>query len=95
MKNVGENIRKHLQKNLEALHRFEARKTTFMTAREQITREIEEARSIWLETLEQLPHQEFSKKKEISYFSKMPNNGLKFYFATSLLATSLPYLCTM
>ena len=64
MKNVGESIIKCLQKNQEALHRFQARKAAFLATREQITRDIEEARSIWIETLEQLPRQEFSEKKE-------------------------------
>ncbi len=63
MKNVGENIIKCLQKNQEALQRFQARKEAFLATRKQTTRDIEEARNIWLETLKQLPGQEFSDKK--------------------------------
>ena len=44
----------------EALHRFKTRKEIFLRAKEQITKDIEEARTIWKNTLEQLPTQPFS-----------------------------------
>lgn len=60
MKNVGDNIKKSLMKQQEALNRFRARKAAFLFAREKITKEIEEARTIWEKTLEQLPNLPFN-----------------------------------
>jgi hypothetical protein len=60
MKNVGENIKKCLQKSQEALHQFQRRKDAFLINREQILTDIEQARIIWIKTLEQLPGQEFN-----------------------------------
>jgi hypothetical protein len=60
MNNVGDNIKKSLLKQQEALNRFRARKAAFLFAKEQITKEIEEARTIWEKTLEQLPNQPFN-----------------------------------
>lgn len=41
------------------MDKFKARKNAFLLAKEQITKNIEEARNIWIKTLEQLPKQEF------------------------------------
>ena len=50
-------------KREEAINRFNARREAFLVAKEQITNEFEEARNIWIKTLEQLPLQEFRDKK--------------------------------
>ena len=60
MSNIGNTIRKSLQKRQEALERFKARKESFLLFREQTKNDIEEAREIWAKTLEQLPKQEFN-----------------------------------
>lgn len=60
MSNTGDNIRKSLLKRQEALERFKARKKSFLLFSEQTKRDIEEAREIWENTLEQLPKQEFN-----------------------------------
>lgn len=44
----------------EALERFQSKKREYLSSREQILNEIEEARIIWKKTLEQLPPQPFS-----------------------------------
>ncbi len=59
MKNVGAGIRNSMIKRQAALERFRERKIAFLTAREEITKEIEEARTIWEETLKQLPNLPF------------------------------------
>lgn len=60
MNNTGNKIRKSLLKRQEALNRFKARKEAFFLAKEQITKDIEEARNIWINTLKLLPKQEFN-----------------------------------
>ena len=60
MDNAVNNIRKGLLKRQEALSRFKARKEAYLLAKDQITKDIEEARNIWKNTLEQLPNQEFN-----------------------------------
>jgi hypothetical protein len=60
MKNAGESIRRSIIKRQEALENFQKKKIEFHTAKEQITRDINEARAIWKETLEKLPRQPFS-----------------------------------
>ena len=57
--NAVNNMRKGLLKRQEALNRFKARKEAFLLAKEQITKDIEEARNIWKKTMERLPKQEF------------------------------------
>jgi hypothetical protein len=59
MKNITDSIKKSLLKRQEALDRFEARKAAFLFTKQQITKDIEEARNIWINTLQQLPKQEF------------------------------------
>ena len=59
MKNIGTNIKRSLLKQQEALERFKSRREDFLIAKEQITKEIEEAGKIWKNTLKQLPKQEF------------------------------------
>ena len=61
MNEIGNNIRKRLQKRQDALARFKARKQAFLLAKGQITKEIEEARILWEHTLEQLPKQVFER----------------------------------
>ena len=48
-------------KRQDALKRFKARKEAFLLNRETIRKEIEEARTIWEQTLEQLPAQELNR----------------------------------
>ncbi len=59
MNNVINNIRRSLLKRQEALSRFKARKEAFLLTKEQITKDIEEARNIWKSTVEHLPKSEF------------------------------------
>ncbi|MCX6220883.1 MAG: hypothetical protein NTZ69_07830 [Bacteroidia bacterium] len=63
MNNAGNNIRKSLLKRQEALDKFKARKETFLLVKKQITKDIEEARIIWIQTIEQLPGQGFYNEK--------------------------------
>lgn len=60
MNNAGNNIRKSLLKRQEALDKFKARKESFLLAKKQIAKDIEEARTIWEKTLEQLPNRPFN-----------------------------------
>lgn len=60
MNNKGNNIRNSLQKRQEALSKHKARREAFMIAKEQIIKDIEAAKSIWEDTLKQLPNQEFN-----------------------------------
>jgi hypothetical protein len=53
-------IVKSLLKREEAMMKHIARKEAFLRSREKIIKEIEEARTIWKHTLEQLPVQEFN-----------------------------------
>ena len=62
---VGNNIRKSLLKRQEALNRCKARKESFLHAKEQITKDIEEARNTWNHTLEQLPNLPFGEKPKV------------------------------
>jgi len=59
MNGTGNKIRNSLIKRQDALNRFKVKKEAFLLDRERIRKEIEEARAIWKETLEQLPDQEF------------------------------------
>ena len=59
MDNAVNNMRKSLLKRQEALARHNARKEEFVKARERITKDIEEARNIWKNTMEHLPKSEF------------------------------------
>jgi len=60
MDKTGSTIKKSLLKNQEALNKFKARKETFLVSKEQILKDFEEARSIWKNTMEQVPKQEFN-----------------------------------
>lgn len=60
MKNVGANIKRSMLKQQEAMARFQTKKMEFLIAKEQITRDIEEARQIWKKALEQMPNLPFS-----------------------------------
>jgi len=59
MNDPGNKIRNSLVKRQDAFTRFKVKKETFLLDRERIRKDIEEARAIWKETLEQLPDQEF------------------------------------
>jgi hypothetical protein len=59
MTNTGNSIRESLQKRQEAIIKHVTRKRAFLTLNEQMKRDIEEARLIWIKTLEQLPKSEF------------------------------------
>jgi len=60
MNNTGENIRKRLRKRQWALLKFKVRREYFLLFREQMKNDIEQARKIWIETLDQLPKNEFN-----------------------------------
>jgi uncharacterized protein YqeY len=60
MKNVTDHIRKSIVKRQDALDRFQQRKRDFLQAREAITKEIEEARTIWETALKNMPNLPFS-----------------------------------
>jgi len=60
MKNLGNNIRSSLLKRQKAITGFKTKKDAFLTLKNDITKDIEKARSIWRDTLEQLPGQEFN-----------------------------------
>jgi hypothetical protein len=59
MNNIEKNINRSLLKRLEALEKHRARKQKFVKARKRIIQNIEEARIIWKNTLEQLTKTEF------------------------------------
>ena len=50
MKNFTTGIKKGLQKRQEAIDRFKASREAFMIAKEEIIKDIEEARAIWINT---------------------------------------------
>ena len=60
MKNAGDSIKRSILKRQEAIERFQAKRIEFLIAKEQITKDIEEARIIWQNTLKQLPVRTFS-----------------------------------
>lgn len=55
MEEAENGIRRGIEKRQEALERFLAKKRAFFISKEKITREIEEARALWQQTLKQLP----------------------------------------
>jgi hypothetical protein len=59
MNNIENNISKSLLKRLEALEKHRDRKQKFIRSRKVIIQNIEEARIIWKNTLEQLTKTEF------------------------------------
>ncbi|MEI8004954.1 MAG: hypothetical protein WCI48_02015 [Bacteroidota bacterium] len=59
MEEVGSRILNSLKKRQDAMNRFKAKKEAFLLNREEIRKNIEEARIIWEQTLEKLPEQEF------------------------------------
>jgi hypothetical protein len=60
MNNAGESIKRSIARRQEALEKFQAKKREFMIIKEQITKDIEEARTLWHKTLKELPEQPFS-----------------------------------
>jgi len=60
MDNIGNNIRRSLQKRQEAIDKFKARRESFLLVKGKITKDIEEAGNIWRDTLKQLPKREFN-----------------------------------
>ncbi len=60
MTNAGSSIRNSIAKRQEAIEKFQARKREFLIMKEQITKGINEARTIWRNTLKQLPEQPFN-----------------------------------
>ncbi len=59
MEEVGSKILNSLKKRQDAMNRFKAKKEAFLLNREEIRKNIEEARIIWEQTLEKLPEHEF------------------------------------
>jgi hypothetical protein len=60
MKDVSEKMKQSLLKQQEALNRFRARKAAFLLSKEQITKDMEEARELWISTVRQMPDREFN-----------------------------------
>ena len=60
MNNVGDKLRLSMQKRRNALENFKSKEAEFLIAKERILNDIEEARTIWNETLKKLPKQPFS-----------------------------------
>ena len=60
MDNIGDNIRRSLQKRQVALNKFIAMRESFFQTREQTKNDIEEARRIMADTMAQLPENEFN-----------------------------------
>ena len=60
MKDVGTKVMNGLLKRQLALDRFKAKKEAFFLKREQLRKDIEEARIIWEKTLKQLTEQPLS-----------------------------------
>ena len=60
MKRTLDNINKSLLKRQIAFDKFKASQQAFLLSKQQIIKDIEEARSIWEKTLEQLPRKEFN-----------------------------------
>ena len=59
MKNVGDKIKTALHKRMEAMAKHSTRHQEFVKSREMILHEIEEARNIWIKTMDQLPKHDF------------------------------------
>jgi enoyl reductase-like protein len=59
MTKAGDNIRKSILKRQKAIDNFIAQKEAFTATRNQIIKDIEEARTIWINTVDQLPEKEF------------------------------------
>jgi len=59
MNKVGNNIRESLLKRQEALKKFKAKKEGFLSEKKKILKDIEQARTIWNRTIQQLPNKEF------------------------------------
>lgn len=60
MKNVGVNIKRSMAKQQEAMVKFQTKKMEFLIAKQQIMKDVEEARQIWMKALEQMPNLPFS-----------------------------------
>jgi hypothetical protein len=60
MTRIGDSLRMSLQKREEALNRHKVRKEEYLQKRKDILNDIEEARTIWIETLSKLPDPDFS-----------------------------------
>ncbi len=59
MNNTWNGIQKSLQKRQVAILKHVVRKKAFLIRKDQIIKDIEEARMIWINTMEQLPQSEF------------------------------------
>jgi len=60
MKDFGNSIRRSIIKRQEAIEKFQVKKKEFLILKEHIIKELEEARTIWQQTLKQLPEQPFN-----------------------------------
>jgi hypothetical protein len=56
---TGNTIMKSLQKRQDAMLKHVARQEAFLIRKELMIKDIEEARNIWIKTMEQLPKTEF------------------------------------
>jgi hypothetical protein len=78
MKNFSDSIAKCLLKRKEAMERFITKKEAFLLAKAQITKDIEEARIIWMQTMEQLHNQEFKDKKTTDHPKPVKHSNQQF-----------------
>jgi hypothetical protein len=60
MSNAENNIRKSLLKRQEAMQKHVARQEDFLIRKEQMIKDIEQARTYWKNTMGQLPKSEFT-----------------------------------
>jgi hypothetical protein len=59
MNKPGIHIKESLSKRLQAYERYKTLEKEYHTSREEIIREIEEARALWMKTREMLPKTDF------------------------------------
>jgi hypothetical protein len=59
MKNKGNNFSESLQKRIDAMAKHNVRRREFVKTKEKIIADIEEAKKIWRDTMDQLPKPEF------------------------------------
>jgi hypothetical protein len=82
MKNISAGIRDSLLKRQVAMTIFMAKREAFLVSKAQIILDIEEARDIWIQTIELLPNQEFNNRshkgqpKQQNNFSRK-SSGIK------------------
>jgi type II secretory pathway component PulJ len=72
---AGNTILKSLQKRQEAMLKHVARQEAFQMRKKQMINDIEEARTIWIETLKQLPKKEFDSQFRYNQSNKITHRS--------------------